>query len=268
MSNYVKELPKNAKQVRSALAWVTPEGDLYGMETRAWTNSQTGELIEHKHYGEYFQYQKKVNHHNGYVYVPMKYINEDGTHTVKQRRLHIVVAETFIPNPFNLPIVGHKNNIKTDCRVNNLYWTTYQENSQKAHDDGLIINDKGYADSQSYPVVMFNAYTNSEIGRYGSAREAERETGISRVTILRQCRYKKPVRKPFYFRFQCDESVTPPRVVVEYDYYTDEIIGVFYNTNDAANKTGINSKTISQQCANGWKPKTATKNRTYFLYKE
>lgn len=266
MGHYVKNLPSDARPVENALAWATPNGLVYGVETRTIPNRWDGERTPHRHYGEYFQYQIFVNHQNGYAYVPIKYINEDGTNTVKQRRLHIIIAETFIPNPFNLPIVGHKNNIKTDCRADNLYWTTYRENTQKAVDDGLMVNDKGYADSQALPVVMFDTYTNKELGKYGSASEAERETGISKGTILRQCKYKKPVRKEYYFRFQSDEAVTPPPTIVQYDYYTDEAIGIFYNTFDAANKTGINSRTIGCQCNNGWKPKTATKSRTYFLY--
>lgn len=267
MSHYVKELPENAVKVAEALNWITPNGDLYGMETRKIPNRWNKNTVPHKHYGEYFQYQKFVNPHNGYIYAPIKYENKDGSYTVKQRRLHIIVAETFIPNPYNLPIVGHKNNIKNDIKVTNLYWTTYSENTQKAVNDGLLKNDKGEQDSQSFPVIMFDTYTNKEISKYGSASLAEKETGIPKSTILRQCKYKKPVRKPFYFRFQSDETITPPKVVIQYDYFTDKEIGIYYNTNDAANKTGINSKTIATQCKNGWKPKTKTKSETYFLYK-
>lgn len=268
MSNYVKELPKDAVKVSGAMCWITPNGELFGIETRIIPNRWNDNLVKHRHYGEYFRYQTYINKHNGYVYAPIKYIQEDGNYQVKQRRLHIIVAETFIPNPFNLPVVGHKNNIKSDIRVSNLYWTTFTENTQKAVDDGLMVNDKGYEDSQSMPVVMFNTYTNEEIGRYGSGREANKQTGIALNTILRQCKYKKPVRKPFYFRFQSDETVTLPKVVVQYDYYTDEEIGIYYNTNDASNKTGISNKTIAQQCSNNQKPKTVTKSKTYFLYKQ
>lgn len=268
MANYMTELPNDAQQVPNALAWATPDGNLYGIETRFVPVGNEHIKTKNKHYGEYFRYQKVVNRHNGYVYVPVKYINSDGTYIMKQRRLHILIAEVFIPNPFGLPIVGHKNNIKTDCKASNLYWTTHQENTQKAFDDGLATNDKGYDDSQSIPVVMFDSRTNKELGRYGSASEATRVTGISKNTILRQCRYNKPVRKPFYFRFQSDERVTPPRAVVQRDFFTDEIIGVFYNIGDAANKTGISTRTISQQCCNGRKPKRVSKSRTYFLYRE
>lgn len=39
-----------------------------------------------------------------------------------------IVALAFIPNPENLPYVGHDNDNKKDNRVENLYWTNASEN--------------------------------------------------------------------------------------------------------------------------------------------
>ena len=266
MSNYIKQLPENARKIEGTMNWVDPLGNIYGIETRMIPNKLHKSIkSKHKHYGEYFKSAKVVNNHNGYVYATIKYIDKNGNHYSKQRRVHILVAETFLENPNSYPIVGHRNNNKTDNRIENLYWTTFQENTQKAVDDGLMINDKGYDDSQSKSVIMFDTYTNAEIGRYGSIREASRNTGIGMNTIARQAKYKKPVRKPFYFRFQDDESAKQPTVVIQYDLLTHKEIGRYYNTFEAERQTGINYKTISEQCKNNKVPKWS-KSKTYFLY--
>lgn len=213
MSNYI-ELPETARRINGTMCWVTPDGSLYGIETRICRGG-----TKHAHYGQYFKYHTTINKHNGYVYAPIKYIIDEDKqkYQVRQRRLHIIIAEAFIENPNHYPVVGHRNNIKNDNRIENLYWTTIQENTQKAYDDGLAKNDKGYMDSQSMPVIMFDTCTNKELGRYGSIIEASKATGYNKSMIARQAKYKHPVRKPVYFRYEDDPSVVPPRIIVQYD---------------------------------------------------
>lgn len=187
----IKELPKTAKYIKdSENHWIDIDGSVYAYNNR---HNQKKELI------------KKSQHTiQGYKYCGIKYKGQEYNIS---KRVHRLVAEAFIPNPYNYNVVGHRNNIKDDNRVENLYWTTVQENTQKAYDDGLAKNSKGYDDSQSHPVIMFETATNKKINEYGSICEASKETGISKNTISRQAKYKRPVRKPFYFRYVDDESV-------------------------------------------------------------
>lgn len=50
---------------------------------------------------------------------------------------HLLVAQTFIPNPDKKPHVNHKDGNKANNRLSNLEWTTVKENNEHASSAGL-----------------------------------------------------------------------------------------------------------------------------------
>jgi hypothetical protein len=57
---------------------------------------------------------------------------------------HRLVAEYFLDNPNNLPVVNHKDGDKLNNNVSNLEWTTYSENTEHAHKNDLIKKERNY----------------------------------------------------------------------------------------------------------------------------
>ena len=80
---------------------------------------------------------KTVSDDEGYQYVSL-YKNGHG----KKIHVHVLVAQNFIPNPKNLPFVGHEDNNTSNNCVENLKWITQKENIIHSYDCGKISTNR------------------------------------------------------------------------------------------------------------------------------
>ena len=81
-------------------------------------------LARNYKYGSHGIIVLKTNDRHGYRGVTLF---RDGKRHYKA--VHRLVAEAFISNPDDLPIINHKDEDRTNNRVDNLEWSTYKYNS-------------------------------------------------------------------------------------------------------------------------------------------
>jgi hypothetical protein len=74
---------------------------------------------------------------NNYLEVRLHKVGKSKTFLV-----HRLVALSFLDNPNNYPIINHKDGNKLNYTLENLEWTTYQQNTQHAYDSKLIFQKK------------------------------------------------------------------------------------------------------------------------------
>lgn len=100
--------------------------DISGFEGRYQINrlGEVHSLLSNRLLKPHLEILKK-NGDNKYYRV---YLN-DYTGKKHTKRIHRLLAETFLPNPENLPCVDHINNIRIDNRLENLQWVSQRHNA-------------------------------------------------------------------------------------------------------------------------------------------
>lgn len=133
---------------------------------------------------------KPMKDNNGYLKVRL--CNGEKSKTFN---LHRLVAELFIPNPYNLPEVNHKNEIKTDNRVENLEWCDRKYNMTY----GNRLN------KVKKPVIQYTL-DGEFVREWESAKQAEIEGGFNQGSICQCCRGNIKYHKDCIWRYKNEED--------------------------------------------------------------
>lgn len=129
---------------------------------------------------------KTTLHKDGYLFVSLGHD--------KTKSIHRLVAETFIPNPDNMPIVNHKDENKQNNSVDNLEWCSYKYNSNYG------TNAERIAKSESKPINQYDLQGNF-IKSWNSGTEIKITLGYSNGNICNCCRGKQKTAYGFIWRY-------------------------------------------------------------------
>ena len=133
------------------------------------------------------KFLKQYNDGRGYMKLTLMINGEK--HNMK---VHKMVAECYINNSDNKPLVNHKDGIKSHNWVSNLEWSTRSENVKHAYDNNLIDRDKIAKHLLSYSNGMRKRVASiddsSDIIEYESASDAGTKLGISGSDITSVCK--------------------------------------------------------------------------------
>ena len=143
-------------------------------------------------YGDVYSAQsnkmlKPGTYANGYRYVQIR--GDDGI--LKNKRVHLLVAETFIPNELGLPQVHHKDEDKLNNRVSNLEWCTGSYNQQQS----------AYKKHKAVEMLDLNG---KHLRTFESLKDAASTTGIPGSTISRVCNGQRMTAGNYKWRYVKD----------------------------------------------------------------
>ena len=96
----------------------------------------------------------------------------------KGKKIHRLVAETFIPNPNGFPEVNHKDEIKTNNELSNLEWCDARYNSNYGSRNERLSKKVRAVNVENGEVLTFNSVSEAERKGYNLSSVSQASRGI------------------------------------------------------------------------------------------
>lgn len=106
---------------------------------------------------------------NGYKYYRLSQNNHK-----KMYYAHRLVAEHFLNNPNNFPVVNHIDGNKLNNNINNLEWVTYPENTKHWKDNSNVIRRQTEYYQEDLPNEIWKEFENYYVSSLGRIRHKEK----------------------------------------------------------------------------------------------
>lgn len=114
------------------------------------------------------------------------------------KKVHRLVAETFIPNIENKPQVNHIDGNKQNNNIYNLEWVTNKENIKHAWENNMCKKRIGKENKLSKKVYQFDL-NNNFIKEWSSVEEARKTLHISNISSV--CNKKRNKAGGYIWRY-------------------------------------------------------------------
>lgn len=102
--------------------------------------------------------------------------------------IHRLVAEAYIPNPDNLPLINHKSEVKTENFANNLEWCDKLYNN--------TYGSRANGNAKKKPIYCL------ELDRvFDSASAAAKELVLDQGSIIKVCQGKRKTHGGYHWRY-------------------------------------------------------------------
>lgn len=119
-------------------------------------------------------------------------------------KIHKLVAEAFIPNPENKPLINHKDENKENNSVDNLEYCTHKYNvnyGTRNKRAGIEISKSLINNPKTTKKVFQFDLNGTFIKEWISATEVQRQLGIKQPLIVRVCKGRRKSTGGFIWRY-------------------------------------------------------------------